>query len=72
MILIIIIVKTLSEFDDLLNGETTKYYKYESSGSGTVTIPIALAKALNWEHKSEIGIIIEVKEGQKGLFLFKK
>ena len=42
------------------------------SGSGTVTIPIALAKALNWNHQDEIRIIIDVKMNQKGLFLFKK
>lgn len=55
-----------------MKGKITKYYKYESSGSGTVTIPIALAEALNWEHQDEIGIVIEVKNGKKGLFLFKK
>lgn len=55
-----------------MNGEITKYYKYDSSGSGSVTIPIALAKALNWEHQDEIGIIIDVKNDKNGLFLFKK
>ena len=55
-----------------MNGEITKYYKYKSSGSGNITIPIALAKALNWKHHDEIGIIIDVKNDQKGLFLFKK
>jgi len=55
-----------------MNGEITKYYKYNTSGSGNLTIPIALAKALNWEHKDEINVIFDVKKGQKGLFLFKK
>ena len=55
-----------------MNGETTKYYKYETSGSGTLTIPIAIAKALNWNHSDEIQIIFDVKDGKKGIFLFKK
>ena len=55
-----------------MNGETTKYYKFKKSGSGRVTIPIALAKALNWIHDDELNIIIEIKNGNKGLFLFKK
>lgn len=55
-----------------MNGETTKYYKYDSSGSGTVTIPIALAKALNWSHGDKINIVFETRENQSGLFLFKK
>ena len=55
-----------------MNGKTTKYYKFESSGSGRVNIPIALAKGLNWEHNNEINIVIHTIEGQTGLFLFKK
>ena len=55
-----------------MNGETTKYYKFEKSGSGRVTIPIALAKALNWNHDDELIITIEIKNNQKGLFLFKR
>jgi len=72
MIFVIIIVKTLTSVLIHMNGELTKYYKYDSSGSGSDTIPIALAKALNWEHQDEIGIIIDVKNDNKGLFLFKK
>jgi len=48
------------------------YYKYKKSGSGTMTIPIAIAKALNWEHGDEINIIFDTKNGQKDIFLFKK
>lgn len=55
----------------IMNGEKTIYYKYKGSGSGKITIPIALANALNWKHKEEIRIIIDVREGRKGLFLFK-
>lgn len=55
-----------------MNGKTTKYYKFESSGSGRVNIPIALAEALNWEHNIEINIVIQTIKGQTGLFLFKK
>ena len=55
-----------------MDGETTKYYKFEKSGSGRLTIPISLAKSLNWEHGDNIGIIIDIKEEQKGLFLWKR
>lgn len=55
-----------------MNGETTKFYKYESSTSASVTIPKSIAKGLNWKHKDEIGIIIKTIDGHTGLFLFKK
>ena len=55
-----------------MNGNITKYYYYEKSGSGRVNIPIALARGLNWEHKNDIGIIIDIKNGHKGLFLWKR
>lgn len=55
-----------------MDGETTKYYKFEKSGSGRLTVPISLAKALNWEHNDKIGIIIEIREDKKGLFLWKR
>ena len=34
--------------------------------------PIIEANNLNWEHKDEIGIIVEARNGQKGLFLWKR
>jgi len=55
-----------------MNGKSTRYYKYESSGSGSVTIPIALADGLNWSHKDEIIIQIKTIDGNTGLFFFKK
>ena len=55
-----------------MNGDTTKYYKFEKSGSGRVTIPVRLAKALKWEHDDKIGIVMESFNGQNGLFLFKR
>ncbi len=55
-----------------MNGKTTKYYKFKSSGSGRLTIPISIAKSLNWEDGNEINIIIKEINGQIGLFLFKK
>ena len=33
---------------------------------------ISLAKALNWVHDDELNVIVEVVDGQKGLFFFKK
>ncbi len=55
-----------------MNGKTTKYHKYEGSGSGNLTIPIAIAKALNWENGDEISLVFDVKNEKKGIFLFKK
>ncbi len=55
-----------------MEGQKTKYYFYEERGSGSVTIPVSMAKGLNWKHKDELTIIFDVKDGNKGLFLFKK
>lgn len=54
-----------------MNGETTKYYVYEST-SGRINIPKNVAKMLNWEHGKEIGMVIKTIDGQTGLFLFKR
>lgn len=54
-----------------MNGETTKYYVYEST-SGRINIPKNVAKMLNWEHGVEIGIVIKSVEGHQGLFLWKR
>ncbi len=53
-----------------MNGEKTKFYKYDSSTSANVTIPLGIAKALNWNHKDEINLSIKSFEGKLGLFLF--
>ncbi|MFX1504664.1 MAG: hypothetical protein ACFFDC_00995 [Promethearchaeota archaeon] len=55
-----------------MNGTTTKYRKYKSQGSGTLTIPISIAKALSWKDEDEITIVFEVMNNKKGIFLFKK
>ncbi|HEC38214.1 hypothetical protein LCGC14_0546280 [marine sediment metagenome] len=55
-----------------MNGKTTKYRKYKGHGSGTITVPIAIAKALNWGDGDEIHILFEAKGNKKGIFLFKK
>ena len=55
-----------------MNGKTTKYYYNEKNKQSTVTIPVSIAKSLNWENKDEINVLFEVKEGKKGIFLFKK
>jgi len=55
-----------------MNGDTTKYYKFEKSGSGRVTILVRLAKALNWEYNDQIGIIIKTSDGKESLFLWKR
>lgn len=55
-----------------MNGNITKYYFYEKSGSGRVNIPIALARDLGFEHKDDINIVIQTIDGKKGLFLWKR
>ncbi len=39
-----------------MNGKTTKYYKFEKSGSGRLTVPLTLAKTLNWKHDDELNV----------------
>jgi len=57
-----------------MNGYTAKYLYYEESKRSIITIPRAIIKAENmdWEHKSEINILVKEIDGKKGLFLFKK
>ncbi len=55
-----------------MNGKTTKYRKYEGSGSGRINIPIALAESLNWKNSDEINILLHTNKGVEGLFLYKK
>ena len=55
-----------------MKGKTTKYYFYEKNKQSIVTIPVSIAKGLNWEHLDKIEVIIEVMNGNKGIFLFKK
>jgi len=55
-----------------MNGNTSKYRKYEGKGSGEITIPIAIARALSWKDGDEINIIFETMNNKKGIFLSKK
>ena len=55
-----------------MNGKITKYYFYESNKQSMVLIPVSIAKSLNWNHKDEINVLFEVKDGKKGIFLYKK
>lgn len=71
MILIIILMTIKITTNIKMSEQTTKYYKFDTSGSGRVTIPIAMAKGLGWKHGDELAISIEVMNGYKGLFLFK-
>jgi len=72
--------KLHQEKKKLLNKETsrgdiTRFYKYESSTSATVTIPVRTAKVLSWNHKDRIKMVIKTLEidGKQhtGIFLFK-
>ncbi len=67
IILSIIIFLNMRKMD----GKTVKYHKYKGS-SGKISIPNSIAESLNWNHKNNIGIIIDIRNGQKGLFLWKR
>ena len=54
-----------------MDGETTKYTKYEGT-SVKVVISSSIAKALGWEHKDEVKVVFKIVEGKEGLFLYKE
>lgn len=66
-----IVLQNKARLDCIMEGKETKYYKYRS-GSGTVTIPTALAETLNWNHKDTLILEFDKRDGRKGLFLYKK
>jgi len=55
-----------------MNGETVKYQYYESNKRSFITIPISMAKGLNWEPGDKIGIINLIKDGIEGLFIWNR
>jgi hypothetical protein len=54
-----------------MNGNFTKYYHYEGSGSGRINIPTAIARDLGLTHKDEVKLVIKTINGVKGLFISK-
>jgi len=55
-----------------MNGETVKYHYYDSNKRSFITIPVVMARGLNWNHDDKIGIIIKIIDGKKGLFIWKR
>ena len=55
-----------------MNGKITKYYYYDSNKQSIITIPISMAKGLNWSHQDKINVLFKTIDGESGLFLFKK
>jgi hypothetical protein len=58
-----------------MDGKTVNYLYYKDGDKRSIiTIPRAILEAenMNWDHKTEINIVVKVIDGQKGLFLFKK
>ena len=55
-----------------MNGYTSKYLFYESNKQSSITIPVGIARSLNWNHKDEINIVFDVINEYKGIFLYKK
>ena len=54
-----------------IEGKITRFYNYEKT-SGRINVPNIFSEMLGWEHNNEIIMNIEIVNGQKGLFLFKK
>jgi len=55
-----------------MSGRAVKYKKYDKQGSGQVYIPMSIAEALKWVNGDELMLTVEVVDGHKGLFLYKK
>ncbi|MFW9972992.1 MAG: hypothetical protein ACFFDF_22595 [Candidatus Odinarchaeota archaeon] len=55
-----------------MNGETVKYHYYDSNKRSFITIPVSMARGLNWEHGDEVGIINLNKNGIDGFFIWKR
>ena len=47
-------------------------YKYKVNGSGPITIPFTLVKQLNLERDDELEMVLDTRDGQQKIFLFKK
>ncbi len=55
-----------------MKGRKTKYYIYEKTTSGRVTIPNAIAESLGWSHLDDLYITFKFSEGKAGVFIFKE
>ena len=55
-----------------MSEQETKYYKFKSSGSGQVTIPITIARMMGWKHDDILKISFENINENKGIFLYKE
>jgi len=55
-----------------MNGQTSKYYYHKDSKQSRLSIPVSIARSLDWKKGDEINIKFEVINGKKGLFLYKE
>lgn len=55
-----------------MDGSITKYHYYDTTKQSTITIPVKIAKSLNWGNKDDIVILTKHIDGKTGIFLFKK
>jgi len=65
-------INRINELGIFLVKNRKRGYQTIFKGIGIIFIPNAMAECLSWNHKDDINITIEVIDGQKGLFLFKK
>ena len=55
-----------------MNGETVKYQYYEGNKRSFITIPVSMARGLNWKDGNKIGIINLNKDGIDGFFIWNR
>jgi bifunctional DNA-binding transcriptional regulator/antitoxin component of YhaV-PrlF toxin-antitoxin module len=55
-----------------MNGETVKYHYYDSNKRSFITIPVSMARGMNWNHGDKIGIINHNLDGKNGFFIWKR
>ena len=48
-----------------MNGQTTKYYYHKDSKQSRLSIPVSIARSLNWKKGDEIHIKFEVINEKK-------
>ncbi|MEJ2248094.1 MAG: hypothetical protein P8Y97_00355 [Candidatus Lokiarchaeota archaeon] len=53
------------------NGEKVRFRLRKGKNSSLITIPISIAKALQWENGDQINLIFTTYNDKKGLFLYK-
>lgn len=54
-----------------MNGVNVTYQFYKSNKRSFITIPVAIAKGLNWKNKDKINLSLKLIGDKHGIFLYK-